>query len=307
MRVFISWSGDRSKKVAEALRSWLPRVLQSVKPWMSQEDLGAGSRWLREVSGELENCNVGILCVTPENQHNPWLLFEAGALSKTLEDSKVCPLLHNLSPGQLSGPLTQFQAQILTKDGVIKILSMLNDTPESRVSEADLVEICDVWWPKLEEQLSAIGEAPKPTEIRPVQDQLDEILELSREQLRRENVRLEAMQAREKKMDRIFGLMDHSVDIMQDIQDSAKKSEVDAQMMLSQMEEAFKTIDPNSSDSAHKLLRTIGSSIGNKRRAVNLDLKALRQLHEEISHVDAEQKEFTKQILEPKKSDGIVP
>lgn len=53
MRVFISWSGERSKYIAEAIRSWLPKVIQSLRPWMSQEDISAGARWLADVSSEL--------------------------------------------------------------------------------------------------------------------------------------------------------------------------------------------------------------------------------------------------------------
>jgi hypothetical protein len=33
--VFISWSGERSKLIAEAFYEWLPMVIQSAKPWMS--------------------------------------------------------------------------------------------------------------------------------------------------------------------------------------------------------------------------------------------------------------------------------
>ena len=299
MRVFISWSGERSKSIAEALRTWLPRVLQSVSPWMSKEDLNAGSRWLNEVSFELNSCNVGVLCVTPENQHSPWLLFEAGALSKTIEESKVCPLLHEITPGQLSGPLTQFQAQTLNKDGILRILGMLNDANDGhKISATDLQEICDVWWPRLEEKLLAIGAAPGPQETRPVQDQLDEILELSREQLRRENIRLEAMQAREQKMDKIFGMMDQSVDMMQGIQEISKRSEKDAQRMLMEMGEAFKTIDPQSPEGAQRMLRALGSSVTSKRKsALDMDINAFRTMRKELSQVDEEQKEFTRQIM----------
>jgi hypothetical protein len=92
--VFISWSGDRSKWIAEALREWLPLVVQAAKPWMSSKDIDKGARGLQEISEKLERAKIGIVCLTPENLNVPWVLFEAGALSKTIDDeTRLCTLL----------------------------------------------------------------------------------------------------------------------------------------------------------------------------------------------------------------------
>jgi hypothetical protein len=91
MRVFISWSGDRSKRVGDLLRKWIPGVLQAVKPYFSPDDVAKGSRWSGEIAKELEASRVGLLVLTPENVEAPWLMFEAGALAKNLDRSKVCP------------------------------------------------------------------------------------------------------------------------------------------------------------------------------------------------------------------------
>ena len=47
--VFISWSGDRSERVAAALHEWLPMVVGTAAPWMSKEDIEKGSRPLDEL------------------------------------------------------------------------------------------------------------------------------------------------------------------------------------------------------------------------------------------------------------------
>src|SRR5436309_1943241 len=91
MKVFLSWSGDRSRQMAAALRDWLPGVRQSMEPWLSVEDTPLGSRWASDIARVLQDVDVGILCLIPENLNSPWLLYEAGALSKRLEGSLLCP------------------------------------------------------------------------------------------------------------------------------------------------------------------------------------------------------------------------
>jgi hypothetical protein len=120
MKIFISWSGEESRQVAEALRDWIQKVLQAVEPWMSSKDIATGERWSSSIATMLRDCKVGIICVTQENVAAPWLHFEAGALSKAVEDAYVCPLLFRLEPSALVGPMAMFQAQRFNKDGVLK-------------------------------------------------------------------------------------------------------------------------------------------------------------------------------------------
>jgi hypothetical protein len=63
MKIFISWSKEPSKQIAEALAEWLPDVIQSLKPWVSRE-IPAGSRWNTEIANELSSTKFGIICVT---------------------------------------------------------------------------------------------------------------------------------------------------------------------------------------------------------------------------------------------------
>jgi len=210
MKVFISWSGARSKYVADVLRNWLPKVIQAVKPWMSDEDMSIGTRWAAEIAGELEQTKVGIICLTPENQHNPWVMFESGALSKTILHSYVCPYLIEMSPSQLSGPLAQFQASTATKEGTAKVLQMLNKALDAlQIPTGELDEIFEVWWPRLEEQLKTI---PAVANLQPVKRATEEVLEEpvnnTREQLRREEIRIKNHLQREEQIDMVFAKFD---------------------------------------------------------------------------------------------------
>lgn len=222
MKIFISWSSTRSKFVAETLRGWLPRVIQAVKPWMSNEDISTGSRWAGEIANELEASGFGIICVTPENQNNPWLLFETGALSKTIIQSFVCPYLYDMPTSELTGPLSQFQAAIANKEGTKKLIVSVNKAlGESSIKENELDEIFEVWWPRLQERLS---ETPKLTDIaipkRSTEDLIKEILENTREQLRRGEIRIRQTLEMDERMQKVLQVFNDI--LMVDLRPSAQ-------------------------------------------------------------------------------------
>lgn len=162
MNVFISWSGDRGQHVARTLRKWIPFVLQSVDPWMSDQEIEPGTRWANELARTLDAINFGIICLTPETIDTPWVLFEAGALSKALSDSIVCPYLIDLEPGQLKGPLNQFNAVLADKDGTLGLLRAMNRTnrKRQRLPEQILEETFEQWWPKIDADLKQTPDPP---------------------------------------------------------------------------------------------------------------------------------------------------
>src|SRR5208337_1432894 len=157
MDVFISWSGKRSGAAAEALRDWLPQVINALKPWLSAADIDKGARWGNEIAIKLKDAKAGIICLTPSNLHSDWLLFEAGALSKTIENTYVCPFLIGLEPADVKPPLAQFQATRATKSDVLKLLRTLNSAlGEVALPLSHIDEAFEVWWPKLEIKLNSL-------------------------------------------------------------------------------------------------------------------------------------------------------
>lgn len=186
MKVFLSWSGEPSKAVAQALREWLPDVIQNLKPWMSQKDLGAGVRWSTEIEGELRASAFGVICVTANNRHAPWLNFEAGAISNNLQGSRVVPYIFDMSFADIEGPLTQFQGKEATKEGTRELVQALNAVAGEQGLEATRLQTAfERMWPELEAKLRAIPRgqgavAQTEPQHRTAEDKLDEVLVLLR-------------------------------------------------------------------------------------------------------------------------------
>ncbi|HHM2111315.1 TPA: toll-Interleukin receptor, partial [Klebsiella pneumoniae] len=61
MKVFISWSGQRSKAVAELFNDWLKCVIQASQPWISTRDIDRGAIWFSEINDKLKDVSVGIV------------------------------------------------------------------------------------------------------------------------------------------------------------------------------------------------------------------------------------------------------
>ncbi|KQS57814.1 hypothetical protein ASG36_14580 [Geodermatophilus sp. Leaf369] len=184
MKVFISWSGPESKQIAEALREWLPEMFEAVDPYMSAQDNGAGVRWSTVIAEQLEESSFGILCCTPSNLGAPWLNFEAGALSKTVATARVVPLLHDLSPGDVGSPFSEFMAVRDDEDGVWETVKAINNSLDTSRDEPALRRAFVRTWPELKVKLDAVA-APTATVTSPKREDrelLEEILELLRAQ-----------------------------------------------------------------------------------------------------------------------------
>ncbi|WP_316827831.1 toll/interleukin-1 receptor domain-containing protein [Pedobacter miscanthi] len=184
MKVFISWSGETSKNIAEIFKKWLPSVIQVVKPYYSPDDIAKGTRWSSEIAKELDESKVGLICLTKDNLQSAWIMFEAGALSKNIDQSKVCPILFGVDPSDIQGPLVQFQAAKFTKEEVKKVVRMINKELGELTLPSEVFEsVFEMWWPRLQDQVvEELKKAETSTgpEIRSERDLLEEVLSLSR-------------------------------------------------------------------------------------------------------------------------------
>lgn len=176
MHVFLSWSKPRSHDFAKLLYEWLPSVIQAIKPWLSSE-IDKGKPWLGEIKGALAETGFCILCVTPENQTEPWLMFEGGAAALRFGEPGVAPLLFGFPPSSLTGPLAQFQATRFEKGEVQKLLRSINSRlGNSALPDTKLEAAFERWWPDLDKQVAAIAPTERATPEPSERDLLHEIL-----------------------------------------------------------------------------------------------------------------------------------
>ncbi|MBU7044889.1 MAG: TIR domain-containing protein [Theionarchaea archaeon] len=212
MKVFLSWSGKRSKETADVLCEWLPQVIQAVEPWTSSE-MDKGILWESEIANALGQSKVGIICLTRENLSAPWILFEAGALSRS-KNTHVCTFLLDLKPTDIENPLALFQHTQFGEEDILKLIltinKLVNETGEHSPAERTLNNLFAHFWPELRNRLQEIAEEqPGPDQpIRKEREMLEEILELSREQGKQlGQVLLKEMPSRRLIKDRILGVL----------------------------------------------------------------------------------------------------
>lgn len=152
MKVFISWSGNKSKLLAQALTGWFKEALHSIEPFFSP-DIPKGKMWFETITKELEDSKYGLICLTKDNYRKPWILFEAGVLSTT----QVCPILFDLVNSDLQdNPLSSFQSTRFLKDDFKILFETLNKNSEKPVDDRTLDKIFENNWLRLLQQVNEI-------------------------------------------------------------------------------------------------------------------------------------------------------
>lgn len=157
MKIFLGWSGDISRQLADAFHDWLKCVIQSTEPFVSTRDIDKGVIWHNTLGEVLKDCAFGIFFLTKENRQNQWIHFEAGALSKEIGISKVCPILFDINESEISGPLASFQSARLEKEEIFKVLKSINNSLGKNALENQiLIECFNTYWPRLEKRLAEL-------------------------------------------------------------------------------------------------------------------------------------------------------
>ena len=201
MKIFLSWSGSASRAYAHKAQEFLGQVMPWAAIYLSDDDIESGERWLINISSALEGSSYGIIFLTAANKAAPWVLFEAGALSKSISDSRVVPLLCGIEDIDLTGnPLSQFQYRKLVKSDVEWLVKDINSKSDVSVPWERLSKTFEKFWPDFEPEFLAIQTANEHDneervvagrqkgqgriEVEQLQESLNEILRAVRSQQR---------------------------------------------------------------------------------------------------------------------------
>ena len=125
--MFLCWSGQRSRSLARALHEFLPRFIPGLldnpadNTLFMSDDIAKGSRWFDNVETQLDNADVGLVCITREGLESGWIHFEAGALARAVRKkrthgSTLYTYLLGVRSDELKGPLAEFQATSFDRD-----------------------------------------------------------------------------------------------------------------------------------------------------------------------------------------------
>lgn len=155
MKLFISWSGEFSRKVAEKLKIWIPTIIQSVDAFYSPDDIAKGENWGKRLDEALSDCRFGIICLTPENIAAPWIHFEAGALSTAL-NARISAVMLGVNPSDLKGPLARYQNTAFRRGDFFQLFQSINDASETPLKPEILTNAFDNAWEKLEPEVNNI-------------------------------------------------------------------------------------------------------------------------------------------------------
>lgn len=110
-------------------------------------DVKAGAAWREEIVSHLQDAVIGIICVSKTNKNAPWLLFEAGALSRTARNIYLYAIDLDF-PEIASGPLSHFKMLSADEKGTSELMQSINGLlGERALPEAKLRQRFAESWP----------------------------------------------------------------------------------------------------------------------------------------------------------------
>lgn len=154
--IFLSFSKRRSRLAAEALAKLIKSCFgDSVKVFLSSNDIGDGEQWVSKVWSHLEPADMVVSVLSPENAVNPWIQAEAaiGLAKDRLRTFVLQP--YKKVMGAVSTSASPFTGRHITSGDARRLIdeiANLTKTPSDKRWEGRLMEF--------NEGLERINEGP---------------------------------------------------------------------------------------------------------------------------------------------------
>jgi hypothetical protein len=122
---------------------------------------------MSEIRDNLSEATAGMVCLTRENLTEPWILYEAGALSTKAVD-RLWTVLLDLPHTDVPDPLKALNHTKAEKADVLKMVGSIHKTVVAAgfktCAESDLKDYFEAFWPELERAITQLqAQDPVPT------------------------------------------------------------------------------------------------------------------------------------------------
>lgn len=176
MKIFISWSGQRERAVAEALRDALVNLCAvEVEIFVSSRSISKGANGVAVIEAELDASAFGVVLVSKDNQKAPWLNYEGGWLASTLE-RPVATVCLDLPPSDITGPLAPRQAtRFDDAEDMARLLREIVQAVNPAMNDQTFATLLAAAWPAIE---SSWMPASGQVDDAPSRDERDMLAEL---------------------------------------------------------------------------------------------------------------------------------
>lgn len=103
IRIFLSWSKNKSKELAEATKKFIESSLGNSIEFFFSPEMYKGTCVDNEIHKNLLSSDICLVCITSDNFKNPWLMYESGVVyganHNNMElDGIVVPILFERIP-----------------------------------------------------------------------------------------------------------------------------------------------------------------------------------------------------------------
>lgn len=160
MKIFISWSGEKSRRIAEHFKNTLPCFNNRISElFFAPEDIRAGRLWFTEIQEFLKDCDIGIVILTENNLQSPWIHFETGAIAKKVNESRIFVMKCGFDK-KTNPPLNLFQStKPQDKKDFKRFISELNNLIENRrLTSEEVFDKFEANWPRFRNKYRSIIE-----------------------------------------------------------------------------------------------------------------------------------------------------